>query len=83
MFTKWKTLTGKLYYILCPRRGKVELDDISCPRNGKVQLENSTIFYVQEMEKFTWKTVQYFMSTEWKCLTGELYDILCPRSGKV
>ena len=34
------------------------------------------------MEKFNWGTLRYFMSTKLKSLTGKLYDISCPQSGK-
>ena len=35
------------------------------------------------MEKFNWKALQHFMSTNWKRIPGELDDILYPRNGKV
>ena len=41
------------------------------------------IFHVHEVEKFNCRTLEYFMSTIWKSLTGELYGISCPQSGKV
>ena len=84
MSTKEKSLAGELYYILCLR-------------SWKIQLENTAIFHVHEVEKVNWITQRYFMST--KCgkvqlvgstifyvhevehLTGEPYDISCPRSG--
>ena len=31
---------------------------------------------------FGWGTPLYFMSSKWKCLTGEFYAILCPQSEK-
>ena len=69
MFTKWESLTAKLY-------------DISCSRNGKFYQQNSTIFHVCEVEKFNWRDLRYFMSSKWKRLTGQLDDNSCPQSEK-
>ena len=55
MSWKWKSVTEKLY-------------DISFSRSGKAQLENSTTFYFNEVEKFNWRSLRYFMSTKWKSL---------------
>ena len=66
MFTKWKSLTGELYYV-------------SCPRSGKLWLGNTTVFHVHKVENFNWRDLSYFMSTMWKSLTVELYNISCPR----
>ena len=70
MSTKWKNVTGELYYI-------------SCPLSKKFWLGNSTVSHVHEVEKFNWRNLQDFMSTKWKTLAGELYDTSCQRSGKV
>ena len=40
------------------------------------------IFHVHEVEKFNWRAPRYFISTKWKTFAEELYNILCPRSGK-
>ena len=34
-----------------------------------------------KQKTFNYKTMEDFMSAKWKSLTGEIYDILCPRSG--
>ena len=76
MSTKWKLLAGELYYISCPRSGKVwqkrstifrvhrvenfSWGTISCPQSGKVRLEWCKILYVSEVEKYIWRTVRYF-----------------------
>ena len=41
------------------------------------------IFHVHEVEKVNWRTVQYFLPTKWKSLTGEIYDTSCTESAKV
>ena len=70
MATNWKGFTG-------------EICDVGYPASGKVYLGNLRIIHVQEVEHFTWRTLQHFMSTKWKSLTGTLYDISCPRSEKL
>ena len=60
----------------------------SCSRSGTFQLGNFTVFHVHEVEmfnlrdlryfnstkeeNFSWGTLDYFMSTKWKTLTGKL-----------
>ena len=46
-------------------------------------LGNSTIVHVQKVKKFTWSDLRYLLFTKCKTLTGEPYDISCPRNGKV
>ena len=41
------------------------------------------IFHVHEVEKVNWRTVQNFLPTKWKSLTGEIYDTSCTESAKV
>ena len=67
MSTKWKKVNRRALPYFVPR---------IC---GKVQLERSTIFHVHKVEKFNRKDLQYFMSTGWKSLTGEAYNISYPR----
>ena len=45
-------------------------------------MENPNTFHVNEVEDFSWRTLIYFMSKKWKSLTGEIYHILFPQSGK-
>ena len=80
MSAKWKRLITEIYDISCPRSGKYagELYYCSCPESEKVYLERSTIFTVHKVQNFDWRTVRYFMSTKWKSLTGEAFDILSP-----
>ena len=49
----------------------------------ELQRENSTAFHVHGVENVSWRTLLYFMLTKLKSLTGEIYNISCPRGGNV
>ena len=82
MSTKWKILAGDsaIFHVHEVENLAGQLYYISFPRSGKV-LENSTVLHVHKVEKSNGRTLRYFMSTKWKGLAGEFYDISCQRSG--
>ena len=45
-------------------------------------MDNSTIFFVDVMEKINWSALQYFMSTGWNRLTREINHLSYPQKAK-
>ena len=60
--TKWKSLTGELYYI-------------SCPQSRKVLLESTAIPPILEVEKVARKIYEIFFPRSGKPLTEKLTQI--------
>ena len=85
MSTKWKSLTGEIYYISHGQKWeKFNGRDLRYFMSTKWKsLTGESCDNSCPTCRTNCRTSRYFMSTKWESLTVEFYDISCQWSGKV
>ena len=76
---------NKVEKVQLKNSGKLHIREVGnvLGNSTRVHAHEVEKFYWSDLQNFDWRTLTIFHVHEVESLTEELYDILCPRSGKV